>query len=51
MHRWPGYMMPVDTPVAGLFNVGDGCTPPGTIGTEGSAASARAVVDRVMRAA
>jgi phytoene dehydrogenase-like protein len=51
MHRWPGYMMPVDTPVAGLFNVGDGCTPPGTIGTEGSAASARAVVERITRTA
>ena len=47
MHRWPGYMMPVDTPVAGLYNVGDGATPPGTIGTEGSAASARAAVERI----
>lgn len=45
MHRWPGYMMPNETPVAGLFNVGDGATPPGTIGTEGSAASARAAVN------
>jgi phytoene dehydrogenase-like protein len=42
MHRWPGYMMPAETPVAGLYNVGDGATPPGTIGTEGSAASGRA---------
>jgi phytoene dehydrogenase-like protein len=44
MHRWPGYMMPVETPVAGLYNVGDGATPPGTIGTEGSAASGRTAV-------
>jgi phytoene dehydrogenase-like protein len=44
MHRWPGYMMPNETPISGLFNVGDGATPPGTIGTEGSAASARAAV-------
>lgn len=44
MHRWPGYMMPNETPIAGLFNVGDGATPPGTIGTEGSAASARNAV-------
>ena len=43
MHRWAGYGMPVDTPIAGLFNVGDGCIPPGTIGTEGAAASAREV--------
>lgn len=41
MHRWAGYMMPNETPVTGLFNVGDGATPPGTIGTEGSAASGR----------
>ena len=48
MHRWPGYMMPVETPVPNLFNVGDGCTPPGTIGTEGAAASARAAVERLL---
>jgi phytoene dehydrogenase-like protein len=44
MHRWPGYMMPAETPVTGLYNVGDGATPPGTIGTEGSAASGRTAV-------
>lgn len=43
MHRWVGYSMPVNTPVRGLYNVGDGCALPGTIGTEGSAASAKAV--------
>ena len=48
MHRWPGFMMPVDTPVKNLFNVGDGATPPGTIGTEGAAASAKAAVDRIL---
>ncbi|MGD2127764.1 MAG: FAD-dependent oxidoreductase [Lysobacterales bacterium] len=48
MHRWPGHMMPVETPVTNLFNVGDGATPPGTIGTEGSAASARAAVNKVL---
>jgi phytoene dehydrogenase-like protein len=47
MHRWPGYMMPVETPIRNLFNVGDGCTPPGTIGTEGSAASAKAVSRKI----
>ncbi len=36
--------MPVTTTIPNLYNVGDGCTPPGTIGTEGSAASAREVV-------
>jgi phytoene desaturase len=50
MHRWPGYMMPQETPVAGLFNVGDGATPPGTIGTEGSAASGRAAAQKLQAA-
>ena len=48
MHRWPGYMMPVATPVENLWNVGDGCTPPGTIGTEGAAGSAREVVNQIL---
>jgi phytoene dehydrogenase-like protein len=41
MHRWAGHMMPVTTSIENLFNVGDGSTSPGTIGTEGAAASAR----------
>jgi len=41
MHRWAGHMMPVTTSIGNLFNVGDGSTSPGTIGTEGAAASAR----------
>lgn len=48
MHRWPGHMMPVTTPIANLYNVGDGCTPPGTIGTEGAAASAREAAARIL---
>ena len=48
MHRWPGFMMPVETPVQNLFNVGDGATSPGTIGTEGAAASARAAVNQIV---
>ena len=48
MHRWPGYMMPVTTPIPNLFNVGDGCTPPGTIGTEGAAGSAREVAQLLL---
>ena len=27
MHRWAGYGMPVNTPISGLYNVGDGCIP------------------------
>ncbi len=49
MHRWAGYGMPVDTPIGGLYNVGDGCIPPGTIGTEGAAASARDAVELISR--
>ena len=48
MHRWVGYGMPVNTPVAGLYNVGDGCAPPGTIGTESAAASAREAVAMIL---
>ena len=49
MHRWPGYGMPVETPITNLFNVGDGCIQPGTIGTEGAAASAKAAVAKICR--
>ncbi len=49
MHRWAGYGMPVNTPVSGLYNVGDGCIQPGTIGTEGAAASAREAVDQILK--
>ena len=48
MHRWPGFMMPVETPVENLFNVGDGVTPPGTIGTGGAAASAKLAVEKIV---
>lgn len=49
MHRWAGYGMPVNTPIRGLYNVGDGCAPPGTIGTESAAASAREAVAQILR--
>lgn len=48
MHRWPGFMMPVTTPVAHLYNVGDGATSPGTIGTEGAASSAKTAVEHIL---
>jgi phytoene dehydrogenase-like protein len=47
MRRWAGYGMPVDTPIYGLYNVGDGCAQPGTIGTESAAASARKAVELI----
>ncbi len=47
MRRWAGFGMPVDTPIAGLYNVGDGCAPPGTIGTESAAASAREAAELI----
>ena len=48
MHRWAGRMMPVSTLIENLYNVGDGCTSPGTIGTEGAAASAREAVAQIV---
>jgi len=39
--------MPVDTPIKNLFNVGDGATSPGTIGTEGAASSAKVAVEHI----
>ncbi|MFT4636306.1 MAG: phytoene dehydrogenase-like protein [Chitinophagales bacterium] len=48
MRRWAGYGMPVNTPIRGLFNVGDGCAPEGTIGTESAAASAREVANFIL---
>jgi phytoene dehydrogenase-like protein len=50
MHRWAGFGMPVNTPIKGLFNVGDGCAPPGTIGTESAAASAREATAMILAA-
>jgi phytoene dehydrogenase-like protein len=47
MRRWAGYGMPVNTPIAGLYNVGDGCAPPGTIGTESAAASAKVAAEMI----
>ncbi len=48
MHRWAGRMMPVTTPIQNLYNVGDGATSPGTIGTEGAASSAKAAVALIL---
>ena len=41
MRRWPGYPMPVKTPIQNLYNVGDGCMPRGMVGVEACALSAR----------
>ena len=48
MHCWAGHMLPVTTPIENIYNVGDACAPPGTIGTEGAAGPAYALcaVDR-----
>ena len=48
MHRWAGYGMLVNTPINGLYNVGNGCAPKGTIGTESAAASAREAVSLIL---
>ena len=41
MRRWPGYPMPVKTPVENLYCVGDGCMPSGTVGIEACAITAK----------
>lgn len=50
MHRWVGRGMPVNTSVHGLYNVGDGCAPEGTIGTESAAASAKIAAGMILGA-
>ena len=47
MRRWPGYPMPTKTPIENLYNVGDGCMPPGTVGIEACALSARAAARQI----
>jgi len=47
MRRWPGYPMPMKTPIQNLYNVGDGCMPKGTVGIEASALSARPVAQDI----
>ncbi len=49
MHRWIGRGMPVNTSIKGLYNVGDGAAPSGTIGTESAAASAREAVAMILK--
>jgi phytoene dehydrogenase-like protein len=52
-HDWPaqraitGYDLPVETPVANLWNVGDGVKPWGEAGTAACAETARIVVDLI----
>lgn len=48
-HAWPGYDLPVRTPVRGLFNVGDGVKPRGWSGIEASGENARLVCEDVIR--
>lgn len=48
MRRWPGYPMPVKTPVINLYNVGDGCMPPGTVGVEACALTAKMVAGDIL---
>ena len=45
MRSWPGYDMPVYTPIENLFDVGDGVKEPGWCGTPACAKSAWMAVD------
>ncbi len=49
MRRWPGYPMPVRTPIGNLYNAGDGCMPLGTVGIEAAAISAKQVADEITK--
>jgi len=49
MRTWPGYDMPVATPVPNLFNVGDGAKAPGWTGSPACAKSAWIVVDKIRK--
>jgi hypothetical protein len=45
---WPGYNIPVQTPIPNLFNVGDACGPKGFVATPAAAMSARLAVDEII---
>jgi len=45
---WPGYQVPVETPLPNLYNVGDACAPDGFIATPAAAMSARLAVERIV---
>ncbi len=47
MRRWPGYPMPVKTPVENLYCVGDGCMPSGTVGIEACAITAKQAAEYI----
>ncbi len=47
MRRWPGYPMPVKTPVENLYCVGDGCMPSGTVGIEACAITAKMAAEDI----
>lgn len=45
---WPGYGMPVTTPIPNLFNVGDACAPEGFVATPAAAKSARLATEAIL---
>lgn len=44
-HSWPGFDLPLKTPIENLYNVGDGVKTPGWIGLEASAETGRLVAE------
>jgi phytoene dehydrogenase-like protein len=48
MRRWPGYPMPIRTPIENLYNVGDGCMPAGTVGIEACALTAKGAAETIV---
>lgn len=49
MRSWPGYDLEPETPVSGLYNVGDGVKPFGWAGLPSCARGARIVADSISR--
>ncbi len=47
MKTWPGYVMPVKTPVVGLYTVGDDCGPLGWWCSPAAVQSGRQAVEDV----
>jgi phytoene dehydrogenase-like protein len=48
MKTWPGYTMPVKTPIVGLYTVGDDCGPPGWWCSPAAVQSGRQAVEDIV---
>jgi phytoene desaturase len=49
LRTWPGYDMPRETPIANLYNVGDGVKQPGITGTSAAAETGKIIVEVIKK--